>query len=126
MITDAKDFVSNSLLRVLSRSGCKITRPLSSTPYATSPNKVINCDYLLLRDGDEGNKCVFVIKDDLKSYARISSCSGATVAHAAEQLSRWQRTFTAPRYWVSDQGAHLINDILRSMEKHRPTVAYSP
>lgn len=72
---------------------------------------------------------MFVIKDDLSRYAWIRSCSGATAAHAAQKFARLQRTFTEPRYWVSDQGAHFVHDILQSMEpsfgiQHPPTVAY--
>lgn len=76
-------------------------------------------------------KYVLVIKDDFSGYAWLSSTTSATAAHAAETLSRWQRTFTAPVYWVSDQGAHFINAVMSDMAdafniKHRPTVAYSP
>lgn len=46
-------------------------------------------------------------------------------------LSRWQHTFTVPLYWVSDQGAHFINDVMKTMSEafniqHHPTVADSP
>lgn len=128
---DAKDFVSNCLLCILSRTGSKIPRPLSITLHGSRPNEVLHFDYLFLGEGETDKKYVLVVKDDFSGYAWLSPSTSATAAHAAEVLARWQRTFTTPVYWVSDQGAHFINELMSNMAEahniqHRPTVAYSP
>lgn len=129
--TDAREFVSNCLLCVLSRSGSAVPRPLSQTLHATKPNDVLHFDYLFLGKSTADDKYVFVLKDDFSGYAWVTPTSNATAEHAAETLARWQRTFTAPCFWVSDQGPHFINEVLSTMAntfniQHKPTVAYSP
>lgn len=129
--TDVREFVSNCLLCVLSRSGATIPRPLAQTLHAVKPNDVLHFDYLFLGRSDGDLKYVLVVKDDFSGYVWVTPTSNATAEHAAETLSRWQRTFTAPSYWVSDQGPHFINETLSTMAQsyniqHKPTVAYSP
>lgn len=131
LTTDARDFVSNCLLCMLSRSGAKIPRPLSNTLHASKPNEVLHFDYLYLGDSQDDKRYVLVLKDDFSGYAWLSATDSATAAHAAEVLSRWNRTFTAPAYWISDQGSHFMNVLLETMARdynirHMPTVAYSP
>lgn len=131
LTTDAKDFVSNCLLCVLSRSGSKVPRPLAITLHASRPNEVLHFDYPYLGEGDNDKQYAFVVKDDFSGYASLSATASASALHAAGVLARWQRTFTAPLYWVSDQGAHFVNALLQSMARdfniqHKPTVAYSP
>lgn len=131
IVTDVKDFVANCLLCVLSRSGSKVPRPLATTLHATKPNNVLHFDYLFLGEGPHANKYALVVKDDFSGYCWISPTPTASSEHAAETLARWQRTFTAPVYWISDQGAHFINALMKTMAdtyniQHKPTVAYSP
>lgn len=73
LTTDAKDFVSNCLLCVRSRSGSKVPRPLSSTLNASKPNEVLHFDYVYLGDGDNENRYVFILKDDFSGYVWLST-----------------------------------------------------
>lgn len=131
MITDAKEIVYNCLLCVISCSLSKF-RDCSPGRLTSHPKtRSLTLTTYSLRMVKKGTSMLLSSKDDLSNYEWISDCSKATAVHAAEQLNRWQRTFTAPKYWVSDQWARFVNDILRFMVinfgiQHCPTVAYSP
>lgn len=128
---DTSDFVSACLFCVLSKTGAKIPRPLSLTLHASRPNEVLHFDYLYLGGSETGDMYVLVLKDDLSGYCWLEETCSANAEHAASTLARWNRTFTAPSNWVSDQGSHFINETLRLMATdhriaHHPTVAYAP
>jgi len=74
---------------------------------------------------------VLVVKDDLSGYCWLEPTSSADSTFACAVLARWNRTFTVPRYWVSDQGPHFINELMKELAAahsivHKPVVAYSP
>lgn len=69
--TDAKDFVANCLLCVLSRSGSKLHRPIATTLHASKRNEVLNFDYLFLGESEDETKYALVIKDDFSGFAWI-------------------------------------------------------
>lgn len=128
---DVRSFVSSCLLCVLSKSGNKIPRPLSTTIHAAKPNKVIHFDYLFLGDNDRDKKYVLVVKDDLSGYCWLDLSPVANSEHTAEVLARWNRVLTVPSVWVSDQGSHFKNEVLEHLAstyriRHNLTVAYSP
>lgn len=93
---DIRSFVLSCLLCVLSASGNKIPRPLSSTIHASKPNEVIHFDYFLLGESDEDYKYVLVVKDDLSGYCWLEPTTSAGAEHTAEVLARWHRAFTTP------------------------------
>lgn len=131
MSKDGKSFVSNFLLCVLSKSGSTVPRPLAQTLHSTKPDDVHHFNYLFVGDSTNNNKYDSVAKVDFSGYATITLTSNATAVQAVETLSRWQRTFTSPSYWVSDQGLHFVNELLSNMAstfciQHSPTVVYSP
>ena len=128
---DVRSFVSSCLLCVLSKSGNKVPRPLSTTLHATKPNEIIHFDYLFLGEGEDDKKYVLVVKDDLSGYCWLEPTTSADSEHTAEVLARWNRVFTTPKVWVSDQGSHFKNEVLDHLAKtyrirHNFTVAYSP
>jgi len=128
---DVRSFVSSCLLCVLSKSGNKVPRPLSTTLHATKPNEVIHFDYLYLGEGEDDHKYVLVVKDDLSGYCWLEPTISANSEHTAEVLARWNRVFTTPNIWISDQGSHFKNEVLHHLAKdhrirHNFSVAYSP
>ena len=99
--------------------------------HAVKPGQVLHLDYLYLGRSSGISKYVLVLKDDLSSYCWLEPVESATAENAAFHLSRWNRVFTSPEIWISDQGPHFINSILANLAEeyrilHKPTVAYSP
>jgi len=128
---DVRDFVASCLLCIMAKSGNKIPRPLSTTLHGSKPNEVLHFDYLFLGKSIDDSKYVLALKDDISGYCWLAPTSNANGEFAAATLARWNRTFSAPSFWVSDQGPHFINEVLETMAKshnivHKPTVAYSP
>lgn len=112
LTTIAKYVFSIYLLCLLSRSGAKVPRPLATTLHDEKPNDVLQFDYLYLGESDNDEKYVFVVKGDFSCYAWLGSASNASATHAVEVMSWWESIFTARMYWVSDQSAHFMNDLL--------------
>lgn len=81
-----------------------MSRPLSQKKHVDLPGEVFHFDNLSLGDGKDRQKYLFVLKDDFIAYTWLNAAKHDTAEHAAAVLSQWQRTFTAPHYWVSDQG----------------------
>lgn len=106
-------FRLSTLYNVLQRLACSTTARI--TLQASRPSEVLHSDYFFLSSSTDGTKNSLVLMDDFSSYACLSASSYATAEHAVQVLARWQRIFTASHYWVSDQGPHSINDLLRDV-----------
>lgn len=131
MREDVRSFVASCLLCVLSKGGNKVPRPLSTTVHATKPNEVIHFDYLFLGESEDDRKYVLVVKDDLSGYCWLEASTAADAKHTADVLARWNRVFTPPKVWVSDQGSHFKNEVIAHLAsvhriRHHFTIAYSP
>lgn len=123
--------MSSCLPYVLSESGNKVPRPFSTSIHAAKPNKVIHFDYLFPVDNDRDQKYVSEVKDDLSGYFWLVPSPVANSEHTAEVLARWNRGFTSPSIWVSDQGSQFKNGLLKYFAstyriRHSLTVAYFP
>lgn len=131
LYNDAKEFVFNRLLCIMSRSGTRVLRPLKTTVHAKLHDEAPDFDYLYLGDSSVKIKYAIVLKYYFSGYARLSATIYETSEHKALALVRWKLTFTAFQYWISDQRSHLIRELLQNMlEMHnirdKSTVAYSP
>lgn len=131
MEADAAELVSSCLHCIISKTVNRIPRPISLTLHGTSPNEVVNFDYLFMGPGTDGFKYVLVIRDDLSSYFWLFPCKAADSSTAAKEISRWIRVFTAMEHWVSDQCSHFKNQVLEKLATsyrthHQFTVAYPP
>lgn len=101
------------------------------TVQGTTPNEVIHFDFLYLGPGIYGLKYILVIRDDLSSYLWLIPNEKADAEAAAEGIARWIRVFTIMMVWVSDQGSHFKNKVMKELPdlhdiKHHFTVAHSP
>ena len=128
---DCAEFVAMCLHCLTGKTGHKIPRPLSMTLLGTKPNEVIHFDFLYMGHGIDGLKYILVIRDDISSYLWLIPTGKADAEAAADGLARWVRVFTVMIIWVSDQGSHFKNIVMKELAdvhkiKHHFTVAYSP
>lgn len=131
MRSDVTEFVKQCIHCMVGKGGSKVPRPLSETLHGTLPNQVVHFDYLFMGHGINDMKYLLVIKDDISSYCWLCPSQMANSEHTAKELSRWIQTFTAMDCWVSDQGSHFKNMVLKGLAedykiRHHFTVAYSP
>ena len=131
MEQDCTHFVDSCIHCILSRTGNKIPRPLATTCHADKPNEVVHFDFIYMGASSEEYKYILVIKDNLSSYFWLVGCASADAETAAEALSKWITVFTAMDMWVSDQGSHFKNMLMRILAsdfkiRHHYVTAYSP
>lgn len=124
-------FVKHCIHCIVGKGGSKVPRPLSETIHGTLPNQVVHFDYLYMGVGVNDMKYLLVVKDDISSYCWLCPSPFANSEHTAHELARWIQTFTAMDIWVSDQGSHFKNSVLKRLAedfkiRHHFTVAYSP
>ncbi|KAE9116132.1 hypothetical protein PF005_g29422 [Phytophthora fragariae] len=82
-------------------------------------------------EGEDGSKYVFVLKDGMSGYVELVSCIDATSDQAYASLLDWFKRFGVVRLWVSDQGAHIKNQVIARLQSalgahHHFTLAYTP
>lgn len=81
--------------------------------------------------GKKKMKYLLVVKDDISSYCWLWPSVSAESSHVASELSRWIQTLPIMNMWVSDQGSHFKNSVIRDIAKqygikHNFSAAYSP
>ena len=129
--SDVELFVKSCILCLSTRAGDKIPRPFSSTIHALLPNEVLHFDYLYMGKGANDLKYVLVLRDDLSGYVWLVPAQWADSETTAKEISRWIRTFTSMRVWISDQGSHFKNELMSILAKeysvhHHFVTAYTP
>lgn len=58
-----------------------------------------------------------VIKDDYSGFVRLFYAKGPTAEAASDALMDWFGMFGYVYYWVSDQGSHFKNQVLKDMSR---------
>lgn len=87
MPRDGMEFFGACLLRVMSKAGSKVPRPLSMTLHACKPNQIIHSDYLLLGTNSTDEMYALLLKDILSGYCWLESrASGTRFEDGCEQL----------------------------------------
>lgn len=130
MSSETKEFVNDCLLCLISKSGNRIPRPLSTGIHSTRPGEILHFDFIYLGPSTSTDKYSLVLKDYFSSYCWIEPVDSANAENAALILAKWNRVFTAPSIWVSDQGPQFINSAMDLLATdyhilHKPVVAYS-
>ena len=74
---------------------------------------------------------LLIIKDDFSHFVELIPCVHATAQFVAGALMDWFSKFGIANTWVSDQGAHFKNTVLRELNerlqaKHPFTLPYCP
>lgn len=131
MREDAQTFCDSCLHCLATDSRERIPRPLGHSLRASKPNEVIHFDFCWLPKSSCGMQYLFVLKDGLSSYIRISACESADADTAADRLLDWFSTFSVVKTWVSDQGLHFKNSLISTLKErlrcsHHFTLPYCP
>lgn len=88
MYGDVKEFVSDYLHCVVSRTGEKIPRPIGKALHGSTPNEVVHMDFLFMgKAATSDMKYVLIIRDDLSSYIWLRPSVAATSDCATEALA---------------------------------------
>ena len=128
---DVKSFVKSCLHCVATAPGTVVPRPLGHALHATKPNKLLHFDFCHMGAGDKGYIYVLVLKDDFSGYVWLKPSKEANSETVAENLIAWFSSFGIVPDWVSDQGTHFKNELVKILRDevkagHHFTLAYCP
>lgn len=134
MQTDVGVFVRQCLHCLRARGGAIVPRPWLPSFAPTEPNQLIHFDFLYLREPEMktvgGLKYVLVIMDGFSRYVQLHAAASADAPTTVTALLRWFASFGVPRMWMSDQGSHFVNAVMRKLAtdlgvEHRLTTVYA-
>ena len=81
--------------------------------HAERPNEMLHLDFCHMGKADTGDSYILVVKDDFSSYTWMFVCETADVETVADSLLDLMVGFGFCDQWVSDQGTHFKNEVLR-------------
>jgi transposase InsO family protein len=125
-------FISECPMCPFVKGGKIVQRPHSELWHATKVNEGIHFDFLFLGDGYNGRmKYVLALKDDLSHFCELIACEEPTAEVTVTALVDWAKRFGMPEVWISDQGTHFKNEVLKAVAAkmrvdHKFTITYSP
>ena len=137
MDSEVERFCMEDCLCCLKTQYASNPRPYAEQLHATERGQVVHFDFMYIGKPPKGYAhefvYVLVIKDDFSGLVEVVPCDSAdaeTTAEAllwfkARYLSRW------PDYFISDQGSHFNNNLMRILADtvgttHRFTPTYQP
>ena len=128
---DIESFVKSCLHCLLTASNDIIPRPLGHALHASRPNEIIHFDFCYIMQGEQDQAYVLVIKDDFSGYVWLLPAKNADSSTTADGLLTWFSSFGVVPQWVSDQGTHFKNEVIRHLleqmnSSHHFTLPYTP
>lgn len=139
---DVKGFIHDCLHCLSNGVGERIPRPLLEQWHATKPQQMIVFDYVKIGDGimwmdapsgyqEIQVKYVLCIVDDFSSLTMYEPCYEATARGCARALLRWFAQHGIVQRWLSDRGAHFLNEVMDELRQllrchHHFVVAHNP
>ena len=111
---------------VTTRLGEKVPRPLGTALHARRPNEIIHFDFMHMSDlGDDGASSdmqtmefteLLIIKDDLSGFCELIPCRRMSHMEVVTALLFWFSRFGVVHQWISDQGSHFKNLVLKEFK----------
>ncbi|GMF57839.1 unnamed protein product [Phytophthora fragariaefolia] len=125
---DVSTFVTECLY-CMTAAGWRIPLPYGETLKATKPNELLHFDFLTMFEGDGDAKYILELKDDMSGYVELIACAHAGADQTYHGLMDWFKRFGVVLLWVSDQGAHFKNEVVKKLQRaigahHLFTTAY--
>lgn len=66
--------------------------------------------------GERDLKYVLILKDGLSGYVWLLPYSEAYSSAASDGIVKWFSSFGVAHQWVSDQGTHFKNNVMRDVK----------
>ena len=106
-------------------------RPWAETFRSSERNGALHWDFIHLGQAYGAFAYLLVLKDDATHYCELVPCASPTSVVAAEAILDWHSRFGAPLVWISDNGSHFKNEVLKEVCRRlkcqqRFVLAYCP
>lgn len=123
-------FLASCLLCHHVKGGKLIPWPWSELYRCNERNGALHWDYLSLSDTFSRSKYLLVLMDDATHFCELIPCATPTSMVAADALLTWHSRYGTRSVWISDQGSHFKNELIKGICKRMKarqefTVAYS-
>lgn len=131
MPKDVEDFCKSCLHCLSTSTGNTVPRPLGHSLHAEKPNQILHFDFCYIGKSNTGEIYILILKDDLSSYVWLFPSATADAEQVADALIEWFSAFGTVAKWISDQGSHFRNSVIRAIRErlhcaHHFTLAYCP
>lgn len=129
--TDIRLFVRSCIHCLSTTGGETVPRPYGPAVHGTTPNALLQFDYIEMGLGSTGDKYILMLRDDHSGYSWFYPSETTSAETAAHALLDWCAAFGAPNQLMSDGPSHFKNDTLRILAKglrspHHFTLPYCP
>jgi hypothetical protein len=137
VVKDVTAFCKNCYHCLTSKGPEAIPRPLGHQMHSNHSAELLHMDFLSMPEsvptGADGHShnTILVIKDDFTGFCELVPSDSASALVTANAISQWIARFGCPKFLVSDQGSHFVNQLITELTDLRKvkihfTVAYSP
>lgn len=99
--------------------------------HVTKTNEMLHLDYCFMEAGEQGNKYVLILKEDLSGYVMLRPKFDEDAETTSRVLIEWFTAFRVVHIWISDRGSHFKNKFVREIKHklhahHHFTLPYFP
>lgn len=124
-------FVRSCIHCLSTTGGETVPRPYGPALHGSTPNALLQFDYIEMGLGSTGDKYILMLRDDHSGYTWFYPTDTTSAETAAHALLDWCAAFGAPKQLMSDGPSHFKNDTLRLLAKglrspHHFTLPYCP
>lgn len=128
---DVKTFVKKFIHCLSTTGGETFPRPFGSTLHGTTPNALVQFDYISMGKATTGDQYILMIRDDHSGYCWLFPAATLAAETSADALNDWSASFGVPDQIMPDGPTHFNNETLRLLvqqlrSKHHFTLPYTP
>ena len=128
---DVKTFVQACIHCLSTVGGEKIPRPYGPAVHGTSPNDLLQFDYIEIAPGEEGDKYILMLRDDHSDYKWFFAFGDTSAENASRAIIDCCAAFGVPKGLMSDGPTHFKNETVHKVSKglkvpHHFTLPYTP
>lgn len=129
--SDVRTFVRSCIHCLSTTGGERVPRPFGPAVHGTSPNDLLQFDYIEVAPSASAEKYVLMLRDDHSDYKWFFAFPDTSAENAARAIIDWAAAFGAPKCLMSDGPTHFKNETVRLVSKglkvpHHFTLPYSP
>lgn len=131
LTSDVRTFVRSCIHCLSTIGGERVPRPFGSSVHGTSPNELLQFDYIEIAPSGTGDKYVLMLRDDHSDYKWFFAFADTSAENAAQVIIDWSAAFGVPKMLMSNGPTHFKNEAVRLVSKglkvpHHFTLPYTP
>lgn len=128
---DVAIFVRTCIHCLSTTGGETVPRPFGPSRHGTTPNALLQFDYIEMCSTPTGEKYILMLRDDHSGYSWLYPAENTSADTAANAIIDWSAAFGIPEGLMSDGPSHFKNETLQLLAKglstpHSFTLPYCP